>query len=160
MTLEERFWKKVDKSGGPDACWPWMAGRNKGGYGQIRAGGLSSGQVRVVRAHRVAWELAHGDIPDGLCVCHRCDNRPCVNPAHLFLGTHTDNIRDRHTKGRSARQPGEAHGGAKLTAAEVVAIMASTEPMSVVAARYAVCRQTISNIRNGKNWTHLRPEGE
>lgn len=93
--VEPRFWPKVDQTGGPDACWPWMACRNRHGYGKVGVGGIS------VTAHRAVWELANGPIPAGLHVLHRCDNPPCVNPAHLFLGTNADNVEDKVRKGRS-----------------------------------------------------------
>lgn len=96
-----RFWDKVC-FGQPDACWEW-AGARKGsqGYGEFGVNRMPA------TAHRVAWELTHGPIPDGLFVLHRCDNPPCCNPAHLFLGTHQDNMADRDAKGRVAH--GDAH---------------------------------------------------
>ena len=89
-----RFWSKVNKS---DDCWTWTASCNKWGYGQFRLNG------RCVLAHRAAYVFEHGPIPDGLFVMHLCDNPPCVNPAHLTLGTHTDNMADMKAKGRSPR---------------------------------------------------------
>ena len=94
--LDERFWAKVDRASS-DACWPWLATHGRFGYGEFKVGGRSG---RSVKAHRVAWELTHGPISDGLFVLHRCDNPPCCNPGHLFLGTHADNMRDMAQKGR------------------------------------------------------------
>jgi len=95
-----RFWAKVDKSAGEDACWLWTARTSDGGYGRFNA--IST---QGIQAHRYAWEQVNGPIPKGLLVCHTCDNPPCCNPAHLFLGTNTDNARDRDRKGRSAPPP-------------------------------------------------------
>lgn len=97
-TPAERFWSKVDRSG---ECWEWTAGLNQAGYGQF-----SMWPDRPERAHRFSWVLHNGPIPDDLCVLHACDNRKCVNPAHLFLGTRGDNIRDCFAKGRGNPVPG------------------------------------------------------
>jgi hypothetical protein len=98
-SLAERFWEKVDRSG---ECWTWTASKIGRGYGQI---GIT--RSRSDRAHRVSWRLAHGEIPNGLCVLHRCDNPSCVNPAHLFLGTKGDNAADRQKKGRTVAPTGD-----------------------------------------------------
>jgi hypothetical protein len=103
-TIESRFWAKVDERG-PDECWEWKAGINRYGYGKFKAP-----HRREVTAHRMVWMLSHGrEIPDGQCVLHRCDNRSCVNPAHLSLGTQLDNIRDRDRKGRHWAPSGAGH---------------------------------------------------
>lgn len=112
----ERFWSKVDKERSKvfyngTRCWEWNAGRDHGyGYFYTRTRGTR-------RAHRVAYEISYGEIKDGLLVCHHCDNRPCVNPSHLFLGTYQDNATDRNNKGIQVR--GESHGIHKLTAEQV-----------------------------------------
>lgn len=95
----DRILARVDKRAGPDKCWPWVGGSLNEGYGCIR---LGSSHGRIVLAHRAAWAIANGPIPDGLFVLHHCDNPPCCNPAHLFLGTHQDNMDDMVAKGRQS----------------------------------------------------------
>lgn len=94
-----RFWERVQKSSG---CWLWSGFRDRAGYGRFKGPG------NIQHAHRTSWVFERGPIPKGLFVCHHCDNPPCVNPEHLFLGTSADNTRDRDRKGRQAR--GERHG--------------------------------------------------
>lgn len=99
-TYPERFWQKVDVRG-QDECWEWQAYRSNQGYGRFRC------ERGKVLAHRYAWELHHGQPPPtDVDVCHSCDNPPCCNPHHLFLGTHDDNNKDREAKGRGAIQNG------------------------------------------------------
>lgn len=95
ITTGQDFWARVDQSGGPNACWPWMGYRTPRGYGRLYCGSRTP-----VYAHRVACALAHGPIPPGMDACHKCDNPPCCNPAHLFPGTQDDNIQDAKRKGR------------------------------------------------------------
>jgi hypothetical protein len=107
----ERFWENIDKRS-PDECWPWKLKPDTFGYGRMKIKGKMKG------AHREAWELTNGEIPAGMWVLHSCDNPPCCNPAHLFLGTSLDNARDRAAKGRSAHNKTRA----KLNESQVLEI--------------------------------------
>lgn len=146
--LLERFLEKVDKT---ETCWIWKGCINRKGYGEINPGGRSSAR----RAHRIAYELFVGPIPKGLLVCHKCDNRACVNPEHLFLGTAADNTKDMVAKGRAKGSPGESHRSAKLTAVQVKDIRERAqrgELQKILAKEYGVNRDEISRIVNRKRW--------
>ena len=149
-----RFWSKVHK-GNPDECWPWVAAKANG-YGRVWLGG-SPPTGRLYPAHRIAWVLVNSPIPDGLCVCHHCDNPACVNPAHLFLGTNEDNMADMVAKGRQVR--GELHGRAKLTEAEVRAIRREYAVGDItyreIGEQYRVSLPLIHNIVHRKRWKHV-----
>lgn len=149
-----RYWNKVDRKGANE-CWNWKGVRTRAGYGQIRVDG------KMVYTHRFAYQNWRGDIPDGMFVCHKCDNRSCCNPNHLFLGTPADNTADMIKKGRDSRPifKGEAHGSAKLTEVDVMAIKkrltAGGESQKAIAADYGVRQQQISHINTGKSWSDL-----
>ena len=142
-----RFWRRVMKTRG---CWLWHGATAKG-YGQLSAGE----RHQLVTAHRVAWTAAHGRIPDGLCVLHRCDVRSCANPDHLFLGTVTDNRDDAVAKGRQAK--GERNGRAKLTAESVRAIRTAVEHNTLVsvAERFGVSVRAVRFIMLRETWAHI-----
>lgn len=143
----ERFWEKVDKRG-PDDCWEWQGNVLRGGYGKIEV------DKKTQTTHRFSYGLHHGPIPNGMCVCHSCDNPPCVNPDHLFLGTHQDNMTDKMKKGRHRAARGEDVASAKLTAREVSVIRATRGilPGYIVAETFGVSGGTISSIHSGRRW--------
>lgn len=151
-----RFLAKVDTSAGHDGCWPWIGYRQRDGYG--RFGVRRDGRKSIGYAHRVAWEIAYGQIPDGMCVCHRCDVRFCVNPAHLFIGTDADNAHDRDRKGRSVKLTGERHGNARLSADIVRQIRSASGLHREIASRYGISRETVTGIRAKKSWAHVEDQ--
>lgn len=150
-SIEERFWEKVKKT---ETCWIWSAHR-RGNYGRIGKGVT----CRDVNAHRVSWEIHNGPIPKGMNVLHRCDNRPCVNPDHLFLGTQADNLNDCVLKGRHGDWRGEKNGRAKLTGKQVREIREKYLPKEVTASKlakeYGVSRMHIYKILYRTNWKHI-----
>lgn len=138
-------------------CWEWQ-GSKRGGYGRITVGSRTDGTRKVVMAHRLSYELTHGEIPDGYEVCHKCDNRCCVNPDHLFIGTHKDNMDDRDKKGRNISHKGEKNGNAKLSEKDVVDIKAKRAngaTFQEIADEYGVHKKTVMDAVNGKNWAGL-----
>jgi hypothetical protein len=153
---EDAFWAKVDRRDSADACWEWIGYHNSDGYGIIRFRGVKQ------RAHRVAYELAQKCSVGDLCVLHKCDNRGCVNPAHLFLGTVADNNADAKAKGRIRQgeiRYGEQSGKAKLTAQQVMTIRCAYihgfVSQKSIALRFGVSPIQVSRIIRGKAWRHV-----
>lgn len=149
-----RFWDNV-RTGAASECWEWKRSRLPKGYGLVR---LSQPRRRGY-AHRIAWELENGPIPEGLHVLHSCDNPPCCNPAHLRVGTNVDNIRDKVIRGRTSRLHGERCGMAKLTNADVqlIRLAAETLPVSIeqLATAWSVSRMQVGRILRRVQWRHI-----
>lgn len=147
-----QFWSMFDKSGGPDACWPWKCSIARNGYGRLPRGIVKDGGY----SHRRAYRIAKGTDPGRFCVCHSCDFRACGNPAHLWLGTHRQNMMDAINKGRyMAVGPGESHALAKLTEEKVREILRSSKPAKALANRFGVKPSTIYAVRQRRTWTHV-----
>ena len=150
-TLSDRFWTKV-KVGTDEDCWPWQASLHDTGYGQIYFAEFK-GKSRKEFSHRAVWLLEYGTLPAGMHVLHRCDNRKCCNPRHLFLGTNDDNIADKVRKGRQER--GEAHSGAKLSEEQVRLIRNDSRSLNKIAATYGVNGVTVYDAKARRTWKHV-----
>lgn len=154
-TAEERFWEKVDIRS-EDECWLWKGGRS----GKCRPGGVRYGVFKidgkVCQSHRAIWMIINGSIPEGMYICHHCDNPLCVNPKHLFLGTPYDNNHDMIDKGRYVCLSGEDAPGTKLTKEEVEEIKRMYIPRKVtqsyLAKLFGVTQANIYAIVNGISW--------
>lgn len=151
-SMEQRVWSRVARRGDDD-CWLWQGAHGPSGYGYFRD--YSTG--KAWRAHRAAWLVTNGPIPDGLAVCHKCDVRDCCNPRHLFLGTYYDNYQDAKRKGRHTR--GTIVWTAKLTDERVRCIRTEFAGGGVtkraIAARHGVSESSIGLIVRGKTWAHV-----
>jgi HNH endonuclease len=144
--MRDRFLSKISVN--CNGCHLWTANTAKNGYGRFK---LRDGTQAP--AHRIAWEIANGPIPYGLQVLHKCDVRSCVNPEHLFLGTHGDNMRDMVNKRRGLL--GEMNGRAKLTSADVIAIRGSSKSHAELGRVFGVSPETIRHARIGLKWKFL-----
>ena len=156
VSLMDRLMSHVVKND-VSGCWEWQ-GSKRNGYGRMIVGSRTDGTRRSVSTHRLSYELTHGKIPDGMEVCHKCDNRCCVNPDHLFVGTHKENMDDRESKGRNKPQKGEKNGRAKLSEADVLEIKIKRKngmPFHKIAEEYGVHKKTVMDAVNGKNWASI-----
>lgn len=134
-------------------CWIWLmtTGYRHGGvsYGRIYQKGLP------VFAHRASWHIHKGPIPEGMNVLHKCDTPACVNPDHLFLGTHQDNMRDRGNKGRSASLSGEQNHSSKVTEQQAISIIVDDRPYQEIADQYGISYVQVKSIKSGRAWKYL-----
>jgi hypothetical protein len=163
----EAFWQRVDKSGGAESCWTWTGGIDRYGYGKV------GHKRKKWKAHRLAWMFSTGNRPN-LWILHRCDNRPCCNPDHLFEGTHQDNMRDMAAKGRSNKgksyntgkhgsstisvvrhHSGEKNPSARLREFEVLQIRSDVRAYPSIASQYGISVSHVCNIKARRFWGHL-----
>lgn len=151
--IADRFWPKVNKV--PNGCWLWTGAMTKKGYGWFT---IEAGCTRL--AHRIAWSLTNGEIPDGLCILHRCDIPLCVNPEHLFIGTMKDNSQDMESKRRGNHPLGRQNGRSKLCPESVREIRRLYVPYKVscldLGKQFGVSGPTIDAIISGRTWRHVQ----
>ena len=163
------IWDHIEMVGSNE-CWPWTMGIHHSGYGVVNLPNKKFGRTiwRQFRIHRLVWELTFGEIPEGLCVLHKCDNPPCCNPDHLFIGTYKDNTQDmiRKGRGKGGHKPGQFVGekatAAKLTNKEVLEIKRllnkSGLTHSEIALEFDCNRVTITRINLGIVWNSVKLE--
>ena len=140
----DRFWRKVDQSAGLFGCWPWTGATGGDGYGHVWLGG------RVEIASRAAFRWARGPIPPGMLVCHTCDDRLCVNPGHLFLGTPADNMRDMVAKDRALT--GVRNPAARLTLQQIRVIRVAEGTAASIGRTFGISGRHVADIRAGRRW--------
>jgi hypothetical protein len=150
-----RFWSHVVKHSDPSQCWGWAGSTSQAGYALIVHMGQS------ILAHRLAWEIHFGPIPEGMFVCHKCDNPPCCNPHNLFLGTRSENSLDMHHKGRARVAKGAANGHALLSDDDVqkirrlYAFRVPGRTAKAIAKIYGVSSGAIFDVVNGRTWSDV-----
>ena len=152
--LLESFWKKVKKT---NSCWEWTAVKTSKGYGHLpyaRNWGFTT------LAHRLSYLIHRGDIPEGLLICHTCDNPHCVNPEHLFLGTQVDNMQDCLSKGRVRyiTHRGESNGRCKISREQALEIKHSLLPRKELMKKFGISRSMVGKIKSGSSWKELQNE--
>lgn len=152
--FNERFWEKVKRCG-EDECWEWQAARNAKGYGR-----LTSGRGVNLKAHRVAFALSNGGVvSDDAHVLHHCDNPPCCNPSHLFVGSAKDNTADMIAKGRGSAPPrlfGARNHNAKFDERVARKIIKDPRTLHVIAADYGISWMTVFRLKHRQTWKHLK----
>lgn len=155
IPIEERFWCKVDMSGGDDACWEWQAARDHKGYGWIAI------DRKMRRAHTIAYRLAKGEPPNGHIVRHTCDNPPCCNPSHLLNGTRKDNGHDASVRNRFNDRKGSLNPRSKLSEEDVSNCRSRYKPwdkhngIRALSIEYGINEETMREAVHGKTWKHV-----
>jgi hypothetical protein len=151
--IKERFWRRVDVRG-ENECWLWTGSLDKDGYGKFAYYRLS--KVRHVRAHWFSYRVSVGRVPKGLSICHTCDVPTCCNPAHLWIGTNTENTSDRNQKSRQAR--GSRDGNARLSEIDIPIIrrlLSEGLTCRRIGQIFGVAENTIGHIKRGETWRHI-----
>lgn len=147
LQLVSPFWSNVHISEAND-CWEWTRSLFAGGYGRVTSKG------KVTGAHRIAYELVYGPIPQGLQVLHSCDNRKCCNPRHLSVGTNLDNVKDKVSRGRQTS--GSRNGMSKLTEEQVGRIIVDSRTQLQIATEYGISQSMVSKIKLRRSWKNQK----
>ena len=147
--IDEAFFAKRSVINPSSGCIEWTRYVNHNGYGTVKH------KRKQYTAHRFAWIWKYGPISNDCVVCHKCDNRRCINLDHLFAGTTLDNVRDKINKGRLRVASGEESGTSKLTSEQVKKIMVDARPQRAIAEDYGICQSNVSIIKSGKAWKSL-----
>lgn len=144
--IDAAFFAERSKLNQETGCLEWTRHVNQNGYGTVKH------KRKTYPAHRFAWIQKYGPVPDGMVICHKCDNRKCINVDHLFIGTTLDNVRDKINKGRLRVAEGEQSGTSKLTAKQIEQIVLDSRPQTLIAKDHGVSQATISLVKQRKNW--------
>lgn len=155
-SLSERmlrtFWKHCQRADESE-CWEWTGSIEKSGYGLL--GAWLDGRTIHLKAHRVAYAIANGETPTTRLVCHKCDNRKCVNPSHLFLGTPKDNSDDKFSKGRFVAVRGVDNSRARVSEEQVLSIFKDRRTYSLIGRAHGVSKSVVYDIKRRRTWRHL-----
>lgn len=146
---QSRFWSSVETAGDDD-CWVWAKSKDRKGYGKFGVGSMKDGTRRIEQSSRTAWRLTNGPIPDGLFVCHSCDNPPCCNPRHLWLGTCKENLQDMHAKGRFY-----AKSWTDKEKIKAIKILGASKTIEEIANEIDVQPSFVSKVLRGASFKHI-----